>query len=40
MLEEEHPDAVSIVVPTPFHYQVAAAAMGTGHTLLARKTDC
>lgn len=37
MLDEERPEAVSIVVPTPFHYKVAAAAIERGiHCLLEK----
>lgn len=37
MLDEVKPDAVSIVVPTPFHYDVASEAMNRGiHTLLEK----
>ncbi len=37
MLDELKPDAVSIVVPTPFHYEVATEAMSRGiHTLLEK----
>jgi UDP-N-acetylglucosamine 3-dehydrogenase len=37
MLDDERPEAVSIVVPTPFHYEVASAAIERGiHCLLEK----
>jgi UDP-N-acetylglucosamine 3-dehydrogenase len=37
MLDEVHPDAVSIVVPTPFHFKVASEVIGRGiHCLLEK----
>lgn len=37
MLDEQKPDAVSIVVPTPFHYEVATSVMQRGvHCLLEK----
>src|SRR4051812_390298 len=37
MLDEVKPEAVSIVVPTPFHYEVATETMSRGiHTLLEK----
>jgi predicted dehydrogenase len=37
MLDELHPDAVSIVVPTPFHARIAADVIGRGiHCLLEK----
>lgn len=37
MLDETQPDAVSIVVPTPFHYEVATEVMSRGiHVLLEK----
>lgn len=37
MLDEVKPDAVSIVVPTPFHYEVASEVMNRGiHCLLEK----
>lgn len=37
MLDETQPDAVSIVVPTPFHYEIAYEVIGRGiHCLLEK----
>lgn len=37
MLDEVHPDAVSVVVPTPFHFEIAKEVMGRGiHCLLEK----
>src|SRR5438309_131186 len=37
MLDEQQPDAVSIVVPTPFHAEIASATMKRGiHCMLEK----